>query len=176
MMSSGTYAEFATGPRTCIPLDEACRGGTAWSPVRSGGETKSPTPISGKQVIVGATSPGRRTLRIRFRRRRMLRSTFARKDHTTETHVWGSQLSRALQFAEESAGLLNGRHTTEKKENAYFLLYRRGPRFTAAEHSSLECGLVKRKTHTNSTRTSITTRTKMDSAPSGQRPIYVAEN
>lgn len=72
--TSGMYAEFATGPRTChledgLSLESEADGGTVDE------ATKSPTPMSGKQVIVGATSPGRRTLRIRLRRRRILRST-----------------------------------------------------------------------------------------------------
>lgn len=90
MMASGMYAEFATGPRTChfdAPLHWPClgEGGPPGAVVRGEGAaapsapepsaTKSPTPMSGKHVIVGATSPGRSTLRIRLRRSRILRST-----------------------------------------------------------------------------------------------------
>lgn len=79
MTSSGTYAEFAMGPCTRGPPDLASRGDADLPPL-SGAATKSPTPMRGKQVIVGAISPGRNTLRMRLRRRRMLRSTYAPND------------------------------------------------------------------------------------------------
>ena len=88
--ASGMYAEFATGPRTChfdgggvtdLDGDDGAltptSAGVAAGGSPSGRATKSPTPMSGKHVIVGATSPGRSTLRMRLRRRRMLRSTLA---------------------------------------------------------------------------------------------------
>ncbi len=87
---SGMYAEFATCPRTChvlvveddgdrdLPPSASTAGalGVSGASGASGYATKSPTPMSGKHVIVGATSPGRSTLSMRLRRRRMLRSTW----------------------------------------------------------------------------------------------------
>lgn len=78
-MASGTYAEFATGPRTCHFDASLARGEVEEDSAAEEGEpaTKSPTPMSGKHVIVGATSPGWSTLRIRLRRSRILRSTLS---------------------------------------------------------------------------------------------------